>query len=68
MKLNNLYLIEEAACNIALAIKSENGEHLSIAQVVEVLSPLMTSSDFDDLMNYIAGSHSSDLHELEFEQ
>ena len=55
MKLNNLYLIEEATCNIALAIKSETGNHTSIADVVEVLSPLLSSSDFDDLMNYIAG-------------
>lgn len=55
MNLNNLYLIEEAACNIALAIKSETGKHTSIADVIEVLSPLLSSSDFDDLMNYIAG-------------
>ncbi len=55
MKLNNLYLIEEATCNIALAIKSETGNHTSIADVIEVLSPLLSSSDFDDLMNYIAG-------------
>ncbi len=55
MKLNNLYLIEEAACNIALAIRSETGKHINIADVIEVLSPLLSSSDFDDLMNYIAG-------------
>ncbi len=55
MKLNNLYLIEEAACKIALAIAQEGGKYTSIADVVEVLSPLLNSSDFDDLMNYIAG-------------
>lgn len=54
MKLNNLYLIEEAACKIALTIRSETGKHTSISDVVEVLSPLLSSSDFDDLMNYIA--------------
>lgn len=57
MKLNNLYLIEEAACNIALAISSATGKHTSIANVVEVLSPLLSSSDFDDLMNYVAGEN-----------
>lgn len=55
MKLSNLYLIEEAACNIALAIKSETGEHLHLSDVCNLLSPLMNSSDFDDIMNYIAG-------------
>jgi hypothetical protein len=55
MKLNNLYLIEEAACNIALAIRSETGKHTSIDDVVELLSPLLSSSDFDDLMNYVVG-------------
>lgn len=55
MKLNNLYLIEEAACKIAIAISSATGKHTSIANVVEVLSPLLSSSDFDDLMNYVAG-------------
>lgn len=55
MKRNNLYLIEEAACNIALAIKSETGKHVNIADVANALSPLLNSSDFDDLMSYIAG-------------
>lgn len=55
MKLNNLYLIEEADCNIALAIRSETGEHLHLSDVCNLLSPLMNSSDFDDLMNYVAG-------------
>lgn len=55
MKLNNLYLIEDAACKIALAIRSETGKHINIADVIEVLSPLLSSSAFDDLMNYIAG-------------
>lgn len=57
MKLNNLYLIEEAACKIALTIRSETGNHVNIADVIEVLSPLLSSSDFDDLMNYIAGEN-----------
>jgi len=57
MKLNNLYLIEDAACNIALAIRSETGKHTSIADVVEVLSPLLSNSDFDDLMSCIAGEN-----------